>query len=153
MVEPLDLGVRRLLWPSAFVVSLVATVASLNFSGIGPTGWRGMGLFPCELCWYQRILMYPLPVIIGIGLLRREARLHLYVLPLSVLGVVVAAYHVLLQFNPALEAGQCFVGSCTTADYLFLDVFSIPQMSLTAFVLITFFASVAAALRVDRREE
>lgn len=123
----------------AFVVSLVATVWSVSLSGIGPTGWIGWGLFPCELCWYQRILMYPLPVILGIGLARRDERVGVYVLPLALLGGLVATYHVLLQGNPSLEAGQCFVGSCTVVDKTFFAL-TIPKLSLIAFALTALFA-------------
>lgn len=130
----------RLLLAGAFLVALVATAGSLNFSGIGPLGWRGMGLFPCELCWYQRILMYPIPILLGIALARRDASIALYVLPLAALGIAVASYHVAIQLRPAIEAGQCFVGSCTAVDYRFLGRFSIPQLSLAGF------ASVAALL-------
>lgn len=132
-----DLARPRVLWGVAFTVSLVATLGSLNFSGIGPLGWRGMGLFPCELCWYQRILMYPLPVLIGVGLWQRIPQLPLLVLPLAMLGVGVAGYHTALQLDPGLEAGQCFVGSCASVDWVFLGTFTIPQLSLLAFLLVT----------------
>lgn len=102
--------------------------------GIGPTGWDGLGLFPCELCWYQRILMYPIPAILGIALWRRDERVGLYVLPLAFLGLAVASYHVALQANPALEAGQCFVGSCSVVDRTFFGL-TIPKLSFLAFLL------------------
>lgn len=102
--------------------------------GIGPTGWNGLGLFPCELCWYQRILMYPIPAILGIALWRRDERVGLYVLPLAFLGLAVASYHVALQANPALEAGQCFVGSCSVVDRTFFGL-TIPKLSFLAFLL------------------
>lgn len=63
----------------ALLAAWVATCGSLFFSEV-------LGWLPCVLCWYQRILMYPLAIIIAIGLLRRDDRLHLYVLPFSLLG-------------------------------------------------------------------
>lgn len=135
---------------AALVVSAVATVWSLSLSGIGPTGWRGQGLFPCELCWYQRILMYPLPVVLGIALWRRDVRAALYVLPLATLGFLVASYHVLLQANPALEPQQCYVGSCTAIERIFLG-FTVPQLSLAAFALVAA-ACVVALATLPRRE-
>jgi disulfide bond formation protein DsbB len=137
----------RVAWASAFLVAAVATVGSLAFSGIGPLNWAGMRLFPCELCWYQRILMYPLPVIILAGLLAGIPRLHALVLPFSVPGALVAAYHVFLQSNPAAGAGQCFVGSCTAVMWTAPGGFTIPQLSLLAFAVVTALAVVAAVAR------
>lgn len=137
----------RLLWGAAFVVALVATLGSLLLSGVGPLGWRGLGLFPCELCWYQRILMYPLPLLVGVGLLRRDERLGLYVLPLAGAGVLVAAYHVVLQLRPEVEAGACFVGSCTAVDWRFLGLLTVPQLSLLAFALVVVLGAWASAIR------
>ena len=70
----------------AWVQALVAMTGSLFFSEV-------MRLTPCILCWYQRIPMYPLVVILAVGILLHDARLRWYVLPLSVSGLVVAAYH------------------------------------------------------------
>lgn len=130
----------------AFAASLVATLGSLNFSGIGPLAWRGMGLFPCELCWYQRILMYPIPILLGIAVARNEVRrLAPYVLALAVPGAFVAAYHILVQRFPQAEAGQCFVGACTSVDWALFGVFTIPQLALVAFTIVT--AAMTAILR------
>lgn len=127
---------ERAIWWGVLIVASVATAGSLTFSGIGAIGWRGMGLFPCELCWYQRILMYPLPFLVAVGMWRRDPHLAWYVAPMAALGFVVAAYHAYIQLNPEAEVGQCFVGSCTYVDYRFLDVLTIPQLSLIAFALI-----------------
>ena len=67
------------------LVAVVATAGSLYFS-------LGLGLVPCELCWYQRILMYPLVLVLGVAALENRRRGFLTALPLSILGVVVAAY-------------------------------------------------------------
>lgn len=132
----------RTLIAAAFVVSLVATVWSVTLSGIGPTGWRGFGLFPCELCWYQRILMYPLPVLLGIALLKRDERVAWYVLPLSIAGLLVASYHVVLQRFPSVETSECFVGACTAVDRTFFAL-TIPQLSALAFALVTLLAALS----------
>jgi len=136
----------RYFWAAALLVSVVATLGSLSLSGIGPIGWRGFGYFPCELCWYQRILMYALPLVIGMGMWRRVKDLAFFVLPLSILGLLVASYHILIQARPDLEPGQCFVGSCTASETLFGGLVSIPQLSFIAFLLITLFAVGAYAL-------
>lgn len=126
----------RVLLGGAFVVSLVATAWSLSLSGIGPLGWRGAGLFPCELCWYQRILMYPLPVILAIALWRNDATVAVYLMPLAILGALVAGFHVLLQAGAVAEPGQCFVGSCTSVERTYFGL-TIPKLSLVAFALVS----------------
>ena len=66
------------------VVAGVATVGSLYFSEV-------LGLIPCELCWYQRILMYPLVLVVGVGALENRLGVYRTALPLSVAGTAVAA--------------------------------------------------------------
>lgn len=137
----------RWIWAAALLVAIVATVGSLSLTGIGPTGWRGLGRYPCELCWYQRILMYPLVLVIGIGLWRRIADLAWLVLPLSLLGLAVASYHLAIQRWPFLEPAQCFVGSCTYPDPLFDGLVTVPQLSWIAFAMISALAGAAVWTR------
>ena len=113
---------------AAFVVAVVATVGSLYFS-------LGMGLIPCDLCWYQRIFMYPLVFVIGVGILRDED-VKSYVLPLSVGGFLVAMYHNYVQMTPASATICTSDVPCDLVLYSFHGV-TIPQMSLTAFGIIT----------------
>lgn len=116
----------------AWAQALVATTGSLFFSLV-------LKLPPCELCWYQRILMYPLVAVLAVGIVLGERRLRLYVLPLSLLGLAVAAYHNLLYFRVIPEGlTQCALGvSCTSRFFSILGFIDIPQMSLTAFTVIT----------------
>lgn len=96
-------------------------------------------LTPCVLCWYQRIAMYPLVAIIAVAILRRDARLHLYVLPLSLVGLAIALYHNLLYIGVIPETGTvCRAGvSCTTRFFEWFGFITIPFLSLTAFTVIT----------------
>src|SRR5687768_4615142 len=73
----------------ALFAAWVATCGSLFFSEV--LGWR-----PCVLCWYQRILMYPLAILLAIAIIRRDRGLHVYVLPFSIAGIGVSLYHYLL---------------------------------------------------------
>jgi disulfide bond formation protein DsbB len=122
---------------AALVVAAVATGGSLYFSLV-------MGLVPCDLCWYQRILMYPLVPFITVGLLRSDP-LKPYVLPLSVGGFAVAVYHNYLQMTPATGACTSEV-PCSVVQYSFHGV-TIPQMSLTAFGIITALFLLPAVVR------
>lgn len=132
----------------AWVVCAIATLASINFSGIPPLGWRGMGFVPCDLCWYQRILMYPLPLVLGLAWWRRERTLLLAALALAGTGLVVAAYHSLVEINPSLELGACSVVTCAVSPWR-LGPLTIPNLSLIAFTLVTGFTALMVWL--DRR--
>lgn len=116
----------------------IAMLGSLYFSEV-------MEYIPCTLCWYQRILMYPLAGIIAIGLLRRDRELPYYVLPFSVFGIGVATYHYLIQ-RTDIFGGEvtCKVGvPCTTIWINWLGFATIPFLSLVAFVIITVVALIA----------
>jgi len=114
----------------SFLVTMGATGGSLYFSELA-------GLAPCLFCWYQRIFMYPLVVILAVAMLTEDRRVSRYVLPLSAIGGLLAAYHYYLQkINPA--AAECFVGDVSCADITleYFGYITIPMMSLTAFVLV-----------------
>ncbi len=94
---------------------------------------------PCVLCWYQRILMYPLVLIIAVGILRKDKGLPFYVLPLSILGMGVALYQYLLQRGILPNSiAPCTLGvSCTTKYVEYFGFVTIPFLSLMAFGVIT----------------
>ena len=116
----------------AWVQALVSTLGSLYYSEI-------RNFSPCALFWYQRILMYPLVLIFWVGVLKRDKNLYMYVLPLSILGMLVAFYQVLLQNGVLKESvSPCTVGvSCTVGYTGYFGFVTIPFMSLTAFTIIT----------------
>ena len=116
----------------AWAQALIATTGSLFFSEV-------LKLTPCVLCWYQRILMYPLVVVLGVGILTRDRHVWRYVLPLTILGIAIATYHNLLYFRVIPEGlTQCALGvSCTTRYFAIAGFIDIPLMSLIAFTVIT----------------
>jgi disulfide bond formation protein DsbB len=116
----------------AWFIALVSMVGSLFFSEV-------MDLAPCVLCWYQRIAMYPLVLIIGIGIINRDSNLKKYALPLSLIGLVIAAYHNLLYYGLIADSIiPCKEGvSCTSRQIEWLGFITIPLMALTAFIAIT----------------
>ena len=123
---------RTFLAAGAFV-SAVATAWSLFLS-------IGLGLIPCELCWYQRILMYPLPLILAVAALEERPTVYRVVLPLSTLGAAVAMYHSYLQRTTTV----CdFAGDCAAVVYT-VGPFSTPNLSLVAFVSVTVLVAAAA---------
>ncbi|HEY8108827.1 MAG TPA: disulfide oxidoreductase [Patescibacteria group bacterium] len=115
----------------AWTQALVATSGSLYFSEVA-------GYLPCLLCWYQRIAMYPLVIILAVGILRRDAKVYQYVLPLAIAGALVALYHVLLYYKVFPESEQtCRAGvSCTTEYIEWFGFVTIPLLSLGAFLVI-----------------
>jgi disulfide bond formation protein DsbB len=93
---------------------------------------------PCVMCWYQRILMYPLALLLAIGILRRDENLHVYVLPFSILGALTSLYHYLLIKTTIFPPPPCNVGIPCTVDYIdWFGFINIPLMALAAFLIIT----------------
>ena len=128
-------GVRRSiagaeLW-LAWLVALVATLGSLYFSEVA-------NFIPCPLCWYQRIAMYPLAVVLFVAALTRDRRGVLYAAALPVVGAAIATWHVYLERHPELEGASCRVGGapCTTRWIWELGYVSLPVLALTAFLTI-----------------
>jgi disulfide bond formation protein DsbB len=115
----------------AWLVAIVAMSGSLYFSEV-------RAFVPCSLCWYQRIFMYPLVFILGIASFRQDKKIIPYVLPLSIIGGLIAFWHVLEENIPGLTIPVCNVGVPCTLKYVnYLGFITIPVMSLTAFTLIT----------------
>lgn len=115
-----------------WIQALIATIGSLFYSEV-------MKFIPCELCWYQRILMYPLVIIYGAALLKKDVKIAFSGLILSGIGMFVSTYHYLLQKAPALhELG----GSCSgpvPCHAIYVDYFgfiTIPFMAGVAFIVI-----------------
>ncbi len=133
---------------AAWGISLVATLGSLSYSGVGFLGINGLGLPPCEMCWYQRILMYPLTAILAIAYLRQDHTATRLALGFAVPGALLAGYHSLIQLRPELEGGQCVVGACSVVMYRVAGL-SIPNQALIAFLAIG--ALLAIALAQARR--
>lgn len=114
----------------AFAVALTATVGSLYFSEVA-------GLEPCTLCWYQRIAMYPLAVILGVAAWRGDWGVRRYAAPLAAIGAVVATYHVALQRLPGLPSTGCsLTAPCSAIDLERFGFVTIPLMALVAFAVI-----------------
>ena len=122
----------------ALAVALTAMLGSLYFSEV-------RNYLPCNLCWYQRILMYPLVAIIAVGLLRQDSNLPYYVLPLSLFGQAMATYHYLLEKTNIFAAPTtCQEGiPCTTPWINWYGFITIPFLSMSAFFLITVFCLIA----------
>jgi disulfide bond formation protein DsbB len=124
----------------AACTATVATAGSLWYS-------LGMGLVPCRLCWYQRILMYPLVVVCWDALRSDRAAPHRTILPLAIPGLAIAAYHTYIQ---AVPQATCATFGCGTVQFRLLYVLTIPNQSLLAFAVVTL--ATLAVWRIDCRE-
>ncbi|RWZ55214.1 disulfide bond formation protein B [Halobacillus fulvus] len=114
----------------AWATALVATAGSLFFSEV-------FGYEPCELCWYQRILMYPLVIIYGTALLKKDAQVALPGLILSGIGMFLSTYHYLLQKVPGLAStDSCGLVPCSGQYVNYFGFITIPFLAGTAFIII-----------------
>jgi disulfide bond formation protein DsbB len=113
----------------SWAVALVATLGSLFLSEV-------MGFIPCSLCWYQRILMYPLSIILLIATIKNDKHISVYVFPLALIGASISVYHYILQKTPIAESGACGIIPCTTQYVNWFGFITIPFLALIAFVTI-----------------
>jgi disulfide bond formation protein DsbB len=117
----------------AAIVALLAMTGSLYFSEVAH-------YTPCLLCWYQRIAMYPLVLLLGIAAVRRDLGIRLYAIPLAAIGAAISTYHYLLEWFPALDTGACVVGvPCTQVWFRQFGFVSLPFLALVAFLLVIAF--------------
>ena len=115
----------------AFAPALAAMLGSLYYSEVA-------GFIPCTLCWYQRILMYPLVLVILIGIFLEDEYLPNYVLPFSVLGIFLSGYHYMIQLGIISQSASCSGAVPCGSRYVdYFGFITIPLMALTAFILIT----------------
>lgn len=123
--------IRSSLLYIAWFQAALALAGSLFFSEV-------MKLPPCVLCWYQRIAMYPLVLILGTSIFRRDGAARFYNLPLALAGLVISVYHNLLYYKVIPQAiVPCTSGvSCTSKQIEWFGFVTIPFLSLCAFTVI-----------------
>lgn len=127
--KKLVLHVRSNAIKYAFVVATSATLGSLFYSEIA-------GFTPCLLCWWQRIFMYVLPIILLVAIIYKDYKVRRYTIPLATIGALIAIYHIIVQLTPTFTCiGQGGI-DCGLTYVLGFGYITIPIMSLTAFVMI-----------------
>jgi disulfide bond formation protein DsbB len=136
-------AIRRLLWGwelwAAFVVAAIATGGSLFFSQIA-------NFPPCELCWFQRICMYPLSILTLEMAWRNDNRAARYLFPLPIVGACVSIYHLLIENSVIKEPNQCLQsapGGCAVKWINEFGYMTIPTLALTGFLLLIGFLVLA----------
>lgn len=128
-----------------FIVSLIATLGSLYFSEI-------KGFEPCKLCWFQRILMYPMAIILFISLISKNINVYLYTLVFSIFGVILSGIHNLILIFPSLieKNISCGLVPCSTDYISYFGFINIPLMSLVAFLIIFIISVYIFKLRQEK---
>lgn len=116
----------------SWIISLVATLGSLSFSEV-------FHFVPCTLCWYQRILMYPLTIILGVAFYYGDRTVCKYGIPLAGIGMVISLYHYSLQKLPLMQKFEiCSNGIPCSGEYInLLGFITIPFLAFIGFTLIT----------------
>lgn len=116
---------------AAWLVAALATAGALFFSEI-------MGFAPCVLCWYQRIFMFPLVVILARGLFPFDPKITRYALPMVAIGVAVAGYHLLLTAGVIPQSmAPCVRGiPCSKVQVEWFGFVTIPLLSFLSFIAI-----------------
>jgi disulfide bond formation protein DsbB len=109
----------------SFLITLSAVVGSLIYSNV-------VGFEPCELCWWQRIFVYPQAVIFLIAWIKKDRKIFSYTIPLSIIGALVGAYHSFINLGGESSL-PCAVegGACAKLFVLEYGYITIPMMSLT----------------------
>ena len=135
-------GIRARLTPfaltAAWAVALLASAGSLYFS-------EAANYIPCTLCWYQRIAMYPLVLILGIAIFRRDIDVRIYAIPMAAVGAVISTYHWIIERFPELDYGACQAGvPCTQKWFEEFGFITLPFLALIAFLLIITFLLIPA---------
>ena len=115
----------------AWIVAAVTTLGSLYYS-------EHAGFVPCELCWYQRIVMYPLVIVLAVAWLRRDLQVWKTVLVFVVIGAPLSLYHWLVERVPAFaESSSCSITvPCTTPYFEKLGFVTLAWMAMSSFLLI-----------------
>ncbi|TCW40593.1 disulfide bond formation protein DsbB [Laceyella sacchari] len=114
-------------------ISLVALVGSLYYSEV-------VGLVPCELCWYQRICMFPLPLIIVISILKEDPNVKYYTGALSLIGLTISLYQYVIQMLHTKSSFCNIASDCSSIQVQYFGFITLPLLSGFAFLLILVFS-------------
>lgn len=130
-LSPLGLAVPAL-------VTSVSMVGSLYFS-------EAVGYRPCVLCWYQRIAMYSLAILLVIAAVRKDRAVTPYAMVLAAIGTVISAYHWLLEQWPSIDTGSCSADApCSVPYFQVFGFVSLAFMAFSAFVTVLVFLGVVS---------
>ena len=114
----------------AWLVAAVAMAGSLYFS-------ESANFVPCKLCWFQRIAMYPLALLLLIAALRRDHGIRMYAIALAGVGAIISTFHYIIEWHPSLGSGTCDITApCTVPWFREFGFISLSLMALCGFAAI-----------------
>lgn len=116
---------------SSWAVSIIATFGSLYFSEV-------KHYEPCDLCWLQRIFMYPMTILLGVAYVKKDWNMSFYAMILSAVGGSISLYHYCLQKLSFVGDGPLSCGRvpCIVQYINWFGFITIPFLALTAFIMI-----------------
>jgi len=118
--------------PLILITSIGATFGSLLLSFY-------FKLAPCDLCWYQRIFLFPIPVIVLIALIKKDLSARVYIFALSCVGLLIAGYHSILQVQifkkDSVFCNTASVVDCATPDFVYYGFVTVPIISFCVFLV------------------
>lgn len=122
----------------AWLISLIGTLSALYASEI--LQWP-----VCNLCWYQRICLFPLAIILGIACFREDREIARYTLPLTIIGALFALYQYLEQMIPGFSPiNVCGLGpSCADTQMKLFGFITFAFLSLCSFIATTIFLALS----------
>lgn len=132
---------------ASWLIAFIATLGSLFFSNV-------MQLPPCNLCWWQRICMYPLVLIFSSAYIFKDKTVIKYSGPIISVGFIISIYHNLLYYGIIPKSlSACTQGlSCTSIQLNWFGFITIPLLSLTAFSLLTLI-SITSIFKKENQNE
>ncbi len=130
--------------PLAWAIAAVAMAGSLYFSEV-------LGYVPCNLCWYQRLLIYPQVILLGIATVRRDFKIAYYVLPMMIISFLISTYHYLMEKTDFVTSSSkvCGIVPCDAEYINWLGFITIPFLAGTAAILISIL--MIGIIRANRR--
>lgn len=122
-----------------FAITTIGTLGSLYLSMI-------LALPVCNLCWYQRMFLFPLPILILIALIKKDFKAHIYVFYFALIGALFALYHAILQSGIFVrDTVFCNPNSaiidCSIPDFTYFGFVTIPVLSFAVFIFILYVSS------------
>lgn len=114
--------------PLSFIVALVATAGSLYYS-------EAANFKPCELCWYQRIFIYPQVILLGLAWLKKEKYIIDYSLVIIFIGIIISTYHNYIYYTAKSSSVCSAVTPCTQQYIVGFGYITVPLLALTSLIL------------------
>lgn len=121
---------------TGLLFSMLATAGSLFMSELA-------GFVPCELCWYQRVFMYPQAFIFLLAMYYKDSKVFLYSLFLSSIGLLIALWHVFIEYQPKFETCSETSISCSSIQFQAFGFVTIPFMSASIFTFLVLLSAIS----------